>query len=375
MSSVTESTRDNTSTWIGGARFDLCFFFGSGGVALLLGLVVINAPSTVFPLWLLWLCFVEGPHLFGTWQRTYFDARIRREQSALLWQSLLWFIPAPLLLAVSYFSGQIWSFQLILGFAALWSFHHLIRQHHGILAIYQRLNYAPPSAQKQDKYLLHITLWLAFTLFLLHNPLNRQVLQLPIPTALETQLHFLLALILLAVSVFWISLLRRRYISGVPLKPGIFALCVALGTTLFSVFVVGNFEPLLIGARTPEQMFMATTMVNGTLHGLQYIGIVIASSRRRAEFAQILLNNSATFATRLGLSPLMAYGFLALLSIPYVALNIVRGGAPIGSQTGSMMEQIFLALFWGLFFHHYWLDQKIWKPSHDKSLRAELGIQ
>jgi hypothetical protein len=376
MSSVIESSsNDSPSTWIGGARFDLCFFFGSGGVALLLGLIVITAPTTLFPLWLCWLCLIEGPHLFGTWQRTYFDARIRREQSALLWQSLLWLVPAPLLLAVSYVSGQIWPFQLVLGFAALWSFHHLIRQHHGILAIYQRLNHSTSQAQKQDKYLLHSSLWLAFALFLLHNPLNRQVLQLPMPTALETQLHLVLALALLGISIFWISLLWQRYTLGAALKPGLFALCIALGTTLFSVFVVGNFEPLLVNARTPEQMFMATTMTNGTLHGLQYIGIVIATSRRRAEFAQTQANNSASFATRLGLSPLWAYRFLVLLSVPYVALNIVRGGAPIGSEPNSIMEQFFLAFYWGLFFHHYWLDQKIWKPSHDKDLRAELGIQ
>jgi hypothetical protein len=374
--SITSATDSNTSsTWIGDARFDLFFFFGGGGVALLLGLIVITAPSTVFPLWLLWLCFVEGPHLFGTWQRTYFDARIRREQSALLWWSLLWFVPAPFLLAVSYLSGQIWLFQLILGFAALWSFHHLIRQHHGILAIYQRLNHTSLQAQKQDKYLLHSSIWLAFALFLLHNPLNRQVLQLPAPTALEIQLHLVLAVALVTVSVFWAGLLWRRYTVGASLKPGLFALCIALATTLFAVFVVGNFEPLLINARTPEQMFMATTMVNGTLHGVQYIGIVIASSRRRAEFAQTQTNHSATFASRLGLSPVWAYSFLALLSVPYVGLNIIRGGAPIGSEMGSMMEQFFLAMFWGLFFHHYWLDQKIWKPSHDSGLRAELGIR
>ena len=376
MSSIIETTGNNTSaTWIGGARFDLCFFFGSGGIALLLGLTVIAAPVTVFPLWLLWLCFVEGPHLFGTWQRTYFDTHIRHQQSALLWWSLLWFVPAPLLLVASYLSGQIWPFQLVLGFAALWSFHHLIRQHHGILAIYQRLNHATPLAQKQDKWLLHISLWLAFILFLLLNPLNRQVLQLPTATALENQLYFVLELTLIAVIVFWISVLWRRYITGATLKPGLLAFCVALGTTLFSVFVVANFEPLLIGARTPEQMFMATTMVNGTLHGVQYIGIVIATSRRRAEFVQVSSNESTSFATRLGLSPLKAYGFLALLSVPYVWLNIVRGGAPIGSEMGSMMEQFFLAFFWGLFFHHYWLDQKIWKPSYDSGLRAELGIR
>lgn len=353
--------------------FDLCFFFGSAGIALLIGLTVMAAPITTFYLWLLWLCFLEGPHLFGTWQRTYFDAQIRHEQSTLLWKSLLWFVPAPLLLGVSYLIQQSWPFQVILGFAALWSFHHVIRQHYGILAIYQMLNKTTPQAKKQDKYLLHLSIWLVVILFLSHHPLNRQILGLGTPSTLEIALQFLLALSLLMVCLFWLMLLWQRYKQKASLKPGVFALFVAVGTALFSLFIVGSLEPLLINPRTPEQMFIATTITNGTLHGMQYIGIVIVTSRRRAELVKTEAGN-LSFASRLGFSPVWAYCFLALLSIPYVGLNIIRGGAPLGPEPDSSFAQFFLAIYWGLFFHHYWLDQKIWKPAHDNNLRAELGM-
>ena len=49
-------------------------------------------------------------------------------------------------------------------------------------------------------------------------------------------------------------------------------------------------------------------------------------------------------------------------------------GMPLGLAPGSTAAQVFLALYWGLFLHHYWLDQKIWRPSTDARLRTELGL-
>lgn len=72
--------------------------------------------------------------------------------------------------------------------------------------------------------------------------------------------------------------------------------------------------------------FFGSGLVGVTVHGLQYIGSVIATERRR-------------------------------------------------SITGdSNWAQIFLAIYWGLFCHHFWLDQKIWRPSLDSRLRKEPGL-
>ena len=271
-------------------------------------------PRSVFPLWLLWLWLVEGPHVFATWQRTYFDAQVRQTRPGLLWLSLLWFVPAPLILALGWAFGQSWPFQLILAGAAIWSFHHLIRQHHGILAIYQRSQLTDSSAQLQDKRLLHACLWLAFGLFLLANSVNRQLLALPEISQLEHYFLRGLQLLLVSLVVYWLALLWHRKQKGMSLIPGIFALLIACGTTWFSLFVIGAHEPLLPNPRTPEQMFMAATMINGTLHGLHYLGMVIATSRRRAQ----AIPTAHSFAKRLGNAPAWAYAFLVLLSLPYV---------------------------------------------------------
>jgi hypothetical protein len=57
-------------------------------------------------------------------------------------------------------------------------------------------------------------------------------------------------------------------------------------------------------------------------------------------------------------------------------VNLARGVSPWASLTepGSAGARLFLALYWGVFFHHYFLDQKIWRPHADRVVRAELGL-
>ncbi len=74
------------------------------------------------------------------------------------------------------------------------------------------------------------------------------------------------------------------------------------------------------------RFFFGSGPVSVTVHGLQYIGSVIATERRR-------------------------------------------------SITGdSTSAQIFLAIYWGLFCDYFWLDQKIRRPSLDSRPRKEPGL-
>lgn len=351
--------------WIGGPLFDACFFFGSGVLALAAGLLMLAAPVTVLPLWFAWIWLVEGPHLCATWQRTYLDAAFRRERGRLLLTSLLWFFPGLALLLASRMSGRPEPFQLFLGAVALWSFHHAVRQHHGIMSVYQRLGRVEASERKFDSWLLHGVLWTAFGLFLLAHPVNRRLLGITaLPAPMVPVLGSLLALAMTA----WAVKLLIRWRCRRALAAGVFGLAVAAGSTLFALFVVGLREPLLSNALTPEQVFMAATLVSGTVHGLQYIGIVLATERRRAA-------GESSLTGRLGHAPLAAYAIMLGVSLLYVAISVARGGAPVGAAPGSDSAQVFLAIYWGLFCHHFWLDQKIWRPSTDARLRAQLGLE
>jgi hypothetical protein len=354
--------------WIGGPAFDGFFFFGGAALSLAAGLLMLAAPATVLPMWFAWLLLVEGPHLVGTWQRTYLDPGFRRTRGRLLWTSLLWMVPGPALLLLSWASGRQEPFLLFLGAVALWSFHHAVRQNHGIQSIYQRLGKAEAQARKVDSWLLHGILWGSFGLFLIVHPTNREITGAgPEITVLAAPLGALLTLAVVA----WGVMLALRWRAGVSVIAGVFGLVVAVGTGLFSFFIIGLREPLLANPLTPEQVFMAATVVNGTLHGIQYIGIVIATERRRAFSAE----ERASLSARMGAAPMAAYAVMVVVSLLYVGLNLARGGAPIGAAPDSTLAQLFLALYWGLFCHHFWLDQYIWKPSSDARLRAELGLE
>ncbi|MES2886919.1 MAG: hypothetical protein V4739_02805 [Pseudomonadota bacterium] len=361
---------EKRSSWIGSPLFDLCFFFGSGALGLAVGGVMLAAPSTVLPLWFLWLWLVEGPHLFATWQRTYLDTGFRQQHGGLLIGSLAWLLPGPVLWGVSKASGHSEPFLLYLGAAALWSFHHTVRQYHGLLSIYQRLGQAEAVERRWDTRLLHGVLWGAFGCFQLAHPASRTLWGLPAePSGLEQGLVHMLTALLGSALLGWLGLVWRRWRLGQALKPGLFALAVAVGTTLFAFFVIGLREPLFSQPLNVEQVFMAATAIAGLVHGLHYLGIVIATSRRRAT-APGATPQTVDWLNR---APLRAYLVMVVASLSYLGLTLLRG-SPLGLSPESDTAQLFLALYWGLFLHHFWLDQKIWRPSTDARLRHELGL-
>lgn len=152
-------------------RFDLAFFFGASVLAAAAGVLVLAVPSLVVPAWWAFTVLVDGPHLAATWTRTYMDADERRRRRALLTWSPLLLLLGPGLLAVTKLSGSQMPWNAFLLLAALWSFHHIVRQHYGILSIYQRLGARPsptviaPVWRRMDARVVTLSLWGMFALF------------------------------------------------------------------------------------------------------------------------------------------------------------------------------------------------------------------
>jgi hypothetical protein len=65
-----------------------------------------------------------------------------------------------------------------------------------------------------------------------------------------------------------------------------------------------------------------------------------------------------------------------VVSVGYVLLDAAKATHPGIElvEPGSGAAGVFLALYWGLFFHHYYLDQRIWRVRGDGALRRELGL-
>jgi hypothetical protein len=339
--------------YIGGPRWDGFFFFGGAALAVAVGLVLVGAPAWIPWVWLAWLALVDGPHLVATWTRA--------PRPLALW-SLVWLAPGYLALAATEATGIRAPLDLYLLAATLWGFHHAIRQHYGILAIYERHARPSPEARRLDVAFLYTTLWGSTGLFLVAHPGSRVVLGLPVDLPVPARALLvgagaaLGALVVGYVGVVAVRALRRQ-----PLRPALFALGPAVGVQLFAFFVIGRFEPLLPHPSDPEQFFLAVAVVGGLVHGLQYLGVVFAANRRRHG---------------LGYRPLAVYSGLVIASLAYVGVNLARGVAPVGGlfALDTPAARLFLVTYWGIFFHHYYIDQKIWRPHADAIVRAELGL-
>jgi hypothetical protein len=358
--------------WIASPRYDGFFFFGTALVAVLAGVLVLAAPVLVVPLWWLWLGLVDGPHFAATWVRTYLDPHERRTRAPLLVGSLLFWLPGFFALGLNRLLGSPLPFEAFLGFSALWAIHHAVRQHFGIMSIYQKLSGTSPQARRQDWAFLHGMMWLMFVVYLLVFPINRAMLGLAAEPGPEEQwaVRALAATSVTAVLGYALLLgLRRR--RGEAIRPGLYALVVAVGTSAFGYFVVGAFEPLVPSPSNTEQLSFAVVLVGGSLHGMQYLGIIFATGRRRYG-----ASTEVSLAARLGRAPLLTYGALVVVSLLYLVINALRGAAPDIAvfNYDSDAARIFLSLYWGGALHHYYLDQKIWHPRRDPGLRRELGM-
>lgn len=357
--------------WIGGKRFDLFFFFGSALVAAAVGAFALVVPAAVVPLFWGFLVFIEGPHLVATWARTYLDANERRRRSRLLVGSLAWLVPGIVAWILAHTVHSRGPIDLFLLFATLWSFHHAIRQLYGILAIYHHHAKTAIIARKYDRYFLHLSLWVAFGLFSFGHPHNRALFGLPNQFPTWLSMTAITLLVLLVSSVIGYAFFRRLRFPGESFRPLGFLLGPAIGLECYAMFVVGAFEPLVPRPEDPEQAFLATTVVGGLVHGLNYLGIISIVGLRR--YGRTDEGSAAAF---LGKRPVIAYMAFVFVSLGYLALNAARGVLPGVTLFArqSLSADLFLVLYWGMFFHHYYLDQHIWHVRSDETLRFELGL-
>ena len=75
--------------------------------------------------------------------------------------------------------------------------------------------------------------------------------------------------------------------------------------------------------------------------------------------------------------PLLTLAALAALSIvAYGAINAAKGTLPLlqWAEASSALAQAAMALYWGVFFHHYVVDRYIWRVGASPLLRRELGL-
>ena len=344
--------------WIISRNQDLLWFQGSvvAGCGLLLVFLVspqlgatnytVSHPAVLALL--AWGVLFDGTHVFATYARSYLvsDAQSRAGLPG-NWSWIL-LVVGPVLALVDYAlcepapslvgqAGFIFG-HFVVG-AYIWAYYHLIRQHYGFLVLYQRKS--KDTSAKADALFLWVGSLYPFTRFSLSDAYLASGLPHVLPVAwfdtLVTSLDVGFAVFLLGMAI---HIQKRSKSERICLAPKHLFLLIVVG---FHILVFASLDNLLT--------ITATLTI---FHNLQYHRIVWQYERGKK---RIPLGNLYRYLA-IGL----LFGFLwygpRTLGVAVAETDLIRN--------------VLLGLGWGVAFHHYVIDARIWRVRRRPGIACTL---
>ncbi len=372
-----------SAAWIVDRRTDLAWFVGSVLASyLILGLALAlppRAPSDLSPLapavlvFLVWGVLFDGSHVFATFTRTYFDREVWRAERPLLLGSLLWLLLGPAVAVLDAALGHDGAptphnglaYTLFLVFAFSWAYYHLLKQHYGFLALYKRKN---ADLDPVDDTLDKAFLWGGFAwpyLRFLFGPniFASGLLGRLTQDRVEAALGVPLASVALVLDVAFVALVcvyvgraAQLALRGRPLDLPKYLLLAA----------VVPMHALVLGLVSDLLLVVAALTV---MHNLQYHRIIWFHNRNAYHAGS---PDPARHGLAVALSRTVAVYLVAAVAfaLPY---RLLRTFGP-GLFDSLVAQQIVGGLAWGIAFHHYYLDAKIWRLRKDARVRERLDV-
>jgi hypothetical protein len=324
------------------AAQDLIWFHGSAlaGVALLVFFLLAprsaTGPATQPALLalLLWGIIFDGTHVAGTYARSYLspDPKARAGLPGASSLGLLAMGPAVAVLDHLVMGGRLFPFFLMAAF--LWAYWHLVRQHWGFVALYRR-RASDPVPERLDEALLWLGCLYPFLRFSLSPAYAATGLPQLLPAGALAGARLALdagfALAAIGVGTVW---LRRGGLRAPGPKHLLMAVVIAFHLAVFALL-----DDLL-----------AITATLTIFHNLQYHRIVWQHEAEK------------------GRRPLGGLG-------PYLVAGLALGGAWYGPRVlgthlagPGLLRDVLLGLGWGVAFHHYLVDGRIWRSPRKPAL-------
>ena len=365
------------SFWVKGPLFDLLFVTGGAFFTLFVAALSFQMPQYL-PLFLwIWLVVFEGSHFWATFSRTYIDTKFRSENKSLLLGSLVFFLFPALIVYADSFGSEV-SYTTMYGFFIfVWSLYHNARQHYGFMSIYA----GKAQVEEEDKKLMAKTLYFAVgaaQVYFLLNFKLQAVFGIEQAGISNASLGFLTTKLPLVISVGSLMFLiqkgmkmYQKYGAKVLVSFHYIAVCWLFYSLMF--FGIAPMDKLFQSASGVETLMLIAIM-NSLFHNIQYHAIVWYYGNKRynedgkkgfgiAKFANYKLFNYA------GISLLLGAGF------GYIAWRLGDWPTPLGSWEFTTHSSWAYVLFFGIIGHHFYLDQKIWRPSKSKELKGYLGLK
>ena len=319
--------------WIISKHEDLAWFVG-GSLVGYFALLAFSAGVPILTLYLIWNLLIDGPHLFATASRTYFDKSAR----ARLGVHLLALIPFLLLGPVAYMIGL---GSLFILFFLTWAQYHIAKQHVGFVMLYKKKT-GERCDYNLDRRFIMLSVMLPWFLCIYANA--------GFPAFQKVQTVALL--LFCGFVVFYISRQVRRAMNDEVMN--------VPKLMLLSLVVPLHWIAFLYAAGRPELMLIASLAVN-VGHSLQYHRLTwfhnqnrYANESRETVGLASVVNSRVAFYL---IASIAMYGLLYAFPRYMMAGNVVL-----------------VALFYGVNMTHFYIDAKIWKVSSDKDLARALQL-
>jgi hypothetical protein len=333
------------------------------------------------PAWFAWVALTNGPHFFATYTRTYLVGDEWRRRGGLLGASLALFLLGPLLLWAEGAMGHVaedrsplpWYFAAV----NVWGFWHVVRQHHGILRLYQRHDTGLSAFDARlEAALLHVTLLAPFVWLLSVHPDVRAGLTLsplesdPLPVrAVRAGLMLAAAA---AVGLFVLRQVHRR-LRGERLR---------VPRLLFFGAVAAYYTWVCTSPQMRSWPLFVIAPLLVLPHDLQYHAIVWFYQRNQRQGALergVLPALGVRIASSLPLYAALGIGLGLLLAASGCSVDRALG-CPAGfydstpGWLGLTPRGLLFVFFHAFAVHHYFVDQFIWRPSREARVAQALGV-
>lgn len=404
--SLNEDINKRFSTnWIVNKKADLLWFIGGALAGYTMYFINAGLHWDMITVWFIWVMFLDTPHFFDTYIRTYFDKEEFQKRKKLLLWSLSWLLFGPLMIGLSYILHQAGiinytsPFLFFVLFFNLWAYWHVVRQHFGIMSLYKKKNndYNPPDT-RADKRILYVGLLAPLAAYIVRQPEARSVFgfigdyhSFPVlegKTLLTSffsqnfwsQLHWehyvILASVMAFTSVVLLFISRQifRYRKGLPLNiPKLLFL-----TALIPLYALICYSSAVLAA--PLLAFSAFVTI---YHDIQYHAIVWFYTRNRYHKPDAdpkKYGLAVKLSKNLFVFLLCGVAMGVTLRLLGCTFEINPGCGPLVLTSTQKLfgdlttKQLLLSIFIGIPLHHYFVDQYIWRPSKDKTLREDLKL-
>ncbi len=355
--------------WVIDRKSDLAFLIGGALVAFafLAAHAVLGVAAVT--LYVVWILAIDGPHVFATVSRTYLDASERRARARLLRGSLAFFALGPASVAIAMLAGHRAPYDVFLLVCTLWSYWHVVRQHYGVLVLYERKGgESEPIDLRVDALFLYVGLLAPVVAFTFGNPRTLALLGLaePPPWASAVAVTAWTLVGIAAVGLGGRQWMRARGAQPIRWTKLLFlAAATSVAIVLFSPPVAAHVQ------------YEAIMPIVTSFHDVQYLAIVWFYHRNRAATRHTQKNPAPLVARRIAAFLAAGVAFTLAYRVALGCLFSAWPGCSVGADevplaAGLTVSDLGVAFLWGFALHHYYLDQRIWHVRREQALHRDL---